>query len=355
MRDVIGHLLKAPLFYFYLLSCVVMSTGCEGGKPNSQVAEPAPVGDNGLPSIEAEQIMKDPLVIPLLSSLFDAQSDINASGAVGANQRGRFESVRWQGEGAYYAIALAVANLDRDLFKKGVLALELGLSRQNDEGAFQDDSKQATFRFAVFGLRACRLALQSPYATASSKRLDSIQAGLARTGSYLLSILPEHREIYESANQVAWLGYTFITLGQLNSNKAMVSQGEALIEEVLHKQRRDGAFLEKGGHDSHYQSATLMALATLILHSESSSQRTQVLDAIADGVDWLESRISQTGRVGDEGNTRTAHDPANSSENKQIDPREVALALLYSAHLSDALFQTRSTVELIATRIGNKD
>lgn len=280
--------------------------------------------------------------------MFRPYRALSRNGAVGPN-RGGFRTIRGQGEAAYYTLALAVATSDHRLYELGIRALEFGSAHQRADGSFPGSSTQALFRFSVMGIRAYHIAAGSSFAVGHTERLDRIRDRLVAVARSQLAELPAHPEVYEAANQVAWLAYVALVSGELAGDARLLRTGGMLLNKALEMQQPDGRFREHGGADTHYQAVTLMALASTYLHRNSEdacaheSGTPSCMDALRNGLVWLDRQISDAGRIGDNGNTRTANDPRESPEGKRIDPREVALSLLYLSFLDESLRFARQT------------
>ncbi|HEY7884127.1 MAG TPA: hypothetical protein VIC08_04170 [Cellvibrionaceae bacterium] len=296
--------------------------------------------------VEESQIVADPLAGKILQTMFSPARDIAVNGAVGDNQQG-YHNIRPQGEGAYLAIALGMARSDRNLIERGVKALEFGLAYQNADGRFAQSSLQSMARFTLFGLRAYYLLMDSSYAPTYAGRMDSVFAALLKLNALLLEQLPLHPEIYDDTNQVAILAYILMASGLEARDASLTTKGEELLQWVLTVQRENGVFPEQGGHDSHYQAISMLALANIYIHTDPDTDRTALYSALQAGFQWQQSRISPSGHIDDRGNTRTANDPSLSPEDKQIDPRELALALLYLSYLGPEFSEARLLGELV--------
>lgn len=333
-----------------LAACGASNGSSEGveerGEEGSSIEDSEP---DSVSTLEANRILSDTLAQTILGSMFSPQRDLAENGAVGANQQG-YVNIRPQAEGAYLALALGVARADRALIERGVRALEFGLPYQKSDGSFEGSSEQDVARFGVYGTRSYNLLANSMYAKSFAGRLDTIFEALLRTDQALLDLLPSHPEIYENTNQVAMLAYAFVVGGQQADDATLRARGEELLRWVLSVQQANGVFPEMGGHDSHYQAVSMMALAHIYLYSDSKDHQRTIRPALEAALEWEKARISSSGRIDDTGNTRTANDPANSPEGKQIDPREVALSLVYMSYLGPEFSQARELSEAIVGR-----
>lgn len=325
----VGLVLLAGLS-LHLASCGSGGQPSPTGSDNSASLETQEPEDPAL--LEASNILPDPLAEPILQTMFNPERDLATNGAVGPNQVG-YRNIRPQGDGAFLALALGMARSDENLIERGVRALEFGLPHQNPDGSFDQSAEQDIARFALFGLRSHSMLANSPYAGQYAARLETIFDALLRSNELLHELLPKHPEVYETTNQVAMLAYVFLISGERADNNVLITRGDELLQWVLSVQREDGAFPEYSGHDSHYQAVSMMALANIYLHSEQTFYREAVYPALQAGFEWEKTRISSSGQIDDEGNTRAANDPSDSPEGKQINPREVALTLLYLSYL----------------------
>lgn len=324
------------LFYHMtLLSIMFLSlVAC-----NTQTTLPYTVKDPA--SLETNSILSDPLAEQILRTMFIPERDISADGAVGLNQHEGYVNIRPQADGSYLALALGISVSDKKLIERGVRALEFGLPYQNPDGTFQGSSEQDIARFCWFGLRSYNLLDHSIYQEQYSARLTTVFSALLRTGKYLLEIVPRHPEIFESCNQVAMLSYVLTICGQKAGNDALIAKGELLLQAALTMQRDNGAFSELGGQDSHYQAVSLMVLTNIYIYTTKPSHQQAIYPALLGGYQWESTRILSSGHIIDEGNTRTANDPADSPEGKQINHREIAMTLLYLSYLGDEFAEAR--------------
>lgn len=342
----IQHLLRVVALLILLIN-LAACRGNESSPPESEDTSTPEVYDpDDEAHLEANKILTDPLAEQILQTMFTPERDIAANGAVGPNQEG-YLNIRPQADGSYFALTLGVARSDDALIERGVRALEFGLPYQKADGSFEKSSKQDVARFVLFGLRSYSLLENSAYADQYSTRLEHIFEALLRSDIFLLELLSQHPEIYEATNQVTMLAYVFIIGGQEGENEALLAKGDELLQWVLTVQREDGVFPELGGHDSHYQTVSLMALTNIHLHSENEDHQRAIYPALQAGLEWGESKISSTGYINDEGNTRTANDPSDSPEGKQINPREMALTFLYLSYLGPELSEARDLSEVV--------
>jgi hypothetical protein len=106
------------------------------------------------------------------------------------------------------------------------------------------------------------------------------------------------------------------------------------VEDGIRLQRQDGAFPEKGGHDSSYHAVALIYLQRIILECPTVEQDASWNAALDRGVQWLCQRIDDDGRVDVRGNTRTGsgQETGRSGKIKEVNLSEVATALLYCAY-----------------------
>lgn len=312
------------------------------GNPTTLPAEPV------TPSmLETNTILVDPIAEEILLTMFTPEKDIGINGAVGPNQIPGNFNIRFQGDGSYLALALGITRSSEEMIQRGVRAIEFGLTRQNQDGTFTGSSEQDCARFGLFGLRSYNLVTHSAYGKQIPDRLENIFQRLLRTQTYLLDQLPSHPEIYETTNQAAMLAYVLTITGQHSGRFSFLSKGESLLQWVLDSQRADGVFPEMNGHDSHYQTVTLLMLTNMYIHTSNPAHRQAIYPSILKGYQWMRTRISPSGRINDEGNTRTANNPADSPENKQINPREIALTLLYLSCLGPEFSEAGHLSEIV--------
>lgn len=279
-------------------------------------------------SPELERALAYPQLTPLLATEF-SHTDIRRSGAAGGNTR-LSANVAPQGEAAYYAVLLGLAESNSDHLYAAIDALEFGLSLQTSDGGFRGQGSAEVFRFLVFGQAALSILQHSRYRHGFSTQIDSVMDDLlvsVRTISELL----DGESGTDNSNIQAAAAFLFYAYGDSYDDSALRQAAEDSLGFVIEHQDPSGYYLEHGGWDSSYQMVNVFTLFFLYLISGNEADRqATILQSLEAGWQWMSPRIDRTtGRIDDAGNTRTANDPADSSEGKGSNYFDASLGLVY--------------------------
>ncbi|TAE91571.1 MAG: hypothetical protein EAZ81_05990 [Verrucomicrobia bacterium] len=130
------------------------------------------------------------------------------------------------------------------------------------------------------------------------------------------------------------VGAALLQTSMIHRHDRLKAAAHDFVEDGIRLQRHDGAFPEKGGHDSSYHAVALIYLQRIILEYPTDEQDASWNAALDRGVQWLCQRIDDQGRVDVRGNTRTGsrQETGRSGKIKEVNLPEVATALLYSAY-----------------------
>ncbi|MEY3894869.1 MAG: hypothetical protein RLZZ214_388 [Verrucomicrobiota bacterium] len=264
------------------------------------------------------------------------------SGAVSVNREwekdpGRKWFVEMQRDGGRWVEA-GLAHRTGEAVEWGLKQLEWGFSRMKTEGSFDcgDAFHSASFLVETTA-RSILLIEASPMAERFKVRVDGLKGPLLKCALWMAS--PENFRVAEKqriyGHRRFLLGCGLMQCAMIHGNGELRRVAFYFIEDGIRMQREDGAFPEKGGHDSSYHAVALIYLQRLLLVTPEDSRPATWSLAARRGVAWLSSRIDPRGVVGVEGNTRTGsgQEVGRTGVPKKVNRSEVATALLYQCHL----------------------
>jgi hypothetical protein len=127
------------------------------------------------------------------------------------------------------------------------------------------------------------------------------------------------------------LGCGLMECALITGDPAIREKAAFYLDDGISLQREDGAFPEKGGHDSSYHSVALIYLQRVILITPPEHQQPAWQQAATRGTEWLRGRIDESGVVSVEGNTRTGsgQEKGRTGTLTKVNLPEVATTLLY--------------------------
>lgn len=275
-----------------------------------------------------------------LHQIKGAASHINQHGAMSRNLTS-FSDVAAQRD-ALWVLRNGILAQDQAVVAKAVLALEYAFEYQTSEGNFSN-GRGVSARTAVgvdaFYLYALGYAYQLLGADGrfptSYQRLDAHRSSWQKAISWLANNSAElYRQDKHTPNRLLFDAMAFSFANHAMPDANLKKLGRTYLQRALYAQRDDGAFIEKGGHDSSYQAVCLLNLSWLALYSEDSQEKVEIQQAMTKGAAWLAARISAKGEVSKRGNTRTGSgQEIQSGKEKDINYPEVALSLYYASEL----------------------
>ncbi len=264
------------------------------------------------------------------------------SGAVFLNREWEKDSskkwfVEMQREGGRWVEA-GLAHGNGESAEWGLKQLEWGFSRMKDDGSFDcEDAFHSSSFLMETAARSILLIEASPMAERFKARVDGLKVPLLKCALWMISPAnfraAENQRIYTHRRFL--LGCGLMQCAMIHGNGELRRVAHYFIEDGIRLQRKDGAFPEKGGHDSNYQAAGLIYLQRVLLVTPGDALPAPWPLAARRGVEWLASRIDPRGVVGVEGNTRTGsgQEVGRTGVPKKVNRTEVATALLCQSHL----------------------
>ena len=123
----------------------------------------------------------------------------------------------------------------------------------------------------------------------------------------------------------------------IHDNKLLRQPAEYFIQDGIRMQRKDGAFLEKGGHDSSYHAVAMIYFQRILLVTPKEWQADTWKASLDQGLRWMVGRVKENGEVEVKGNTRTGlgQEKGRTGRHKGVNLPEFATALLYYAYRSN--------------------
>jgi hypothetical protein len=266
------------------------------------------------------------------------------SGAVSLNQawekdQGKPWYVELQREGGRWVEA-GLAHGDEACIGWGLQQLVWGFAQMKDDGSFACGDPFHSASFLVESTARSLLLLRaSKYEKTFQQRIDLLQPKLLSCARWLTSPVnqkaADKQRIYTHRRFL--LGCALEQTALLHDDASLHRAAAAFVGDGLSLQREDGAFPEKGGHDSSYHAVALIYLQRFTLLIQEKELRARCEQAADRGVAWLCGRIDAQGVVSVEGNTRTGREQevGRSGALKKVNLPEVANALFLHAYRRD--------------------
>jgi hypothetical protein len=265
------------------------------------------------------------------------------SGAISMNQK-------WEknGEGKWYVelqrdggrwVQAGVAHRNREAIEWGLKQLGWGFERMKPDGSFDCEDAFHSASFLVETTSHSILLIESsPYAEELKPQIANLKADLLKCALWMISPAnfraAENQRIYGHRRFLVACG--LMQCGIIHHHAGLMRVAQYFIEDGIRLQRADGAFPEKGGHDSSYHAVAMIYLQRLLLTASDDQRRAEWKGAAERGMKWLLGRIDDSGHVNVTGNTRTGagQEVGRSGAIKTVNLPEVATALLYHAFIT---------------------
>jgi hypothetical protein len=266
------------------------------------------------------------------------------SGAVSLNQAWEKDPskpwyVELQREGGRW-VEVGLAHNDEACIGWGLQQLAWGFAQMKEDGSFAcgDPFHSASF-LVESAARSLLLLRGSKYEKTFQQRIDLLQPQLLTCARWLAS--PVNQKAAEKQRMYTHrrflLGCALEQTAVLHKDEALLRTAVNFVSDGLSLQREDGAFPEKGGHDSSYHAVALIYLQRFLFLTQDKELRARCEHAADRGVVWLRSRIDAQGIVSVEGNTRTGREQevGRSGALKKVNLPEVATSLFLHAYRRD--------------------
>lgn len=263
------------------------------------------------------------------------------SGAVSLNsawERDRSQPwfIELQREGGRW-IESGLAHGDKDCVAWGLRQLQWGFKQMNPDGSFDCPDAFHSAGFLVESTsRSLLLIAASPFSSDFTAETGALLPPLLTCARWLASPAnfraAESQRVYTHRRFL--LGCGLMQCSLLADQPALRRAALYFIQDGIRLQRHDGAFPEKGGHDSSYHAVAMIYLHR-ILNITPPADRDPAWSGAADrAATWLLARIDADGRVSTKGNTRTGagQETTRSGAIKGVNHREIAHALLGHHH-----------------------
>lgn len=265
------------------------------------------------------------------------------SGAVSLNQDwekngGGKWYVELQRDGGRWVEA-GVAHRNRDAIEWGLKQLQWGFAQMKPDGSFDCDDAFHSASFLIeTASRSILLIESSAYAEELKTQVASLKAPLLKGALWMISPAnfkaAENQRIY--GHRRFLVGCGLLQTGIIHGHAELMQVARYFIEDGIRLQRADGAFPEKGGHDSSYHAVSMIYLQRIVVTAPEDLRGPAWEQAAERGIQWLMGRIEKDGRVRVDGNTRTGsgQETGRTGAIKNVNLPEVATALLYHGFMT---------------------
>jgi hypothetical protein len=251
---------------------------------------------------------------------------------------------------AYFVVAAGLlaegAEQDR-LLDQGLKAFEWGFTQAGEDGSFPNErggvkKKQNSLHpKAVYIEAAARTLLLLKQAAPDARtraRAEALTPALLKSADWLANS-PDTVAFFQrvkNTNQLMSVAAGLQEASLVADSPELAVKAKALMEQILERQQADGAFPEKGGFDSNYQTLSLELLGRYYATLEPSPWRDRIGAALRKGLDrFLVAVDPQTGVINDDANSRTVAcgAPVEGTAPKGKDLDIVPLRLYYLGFL----------------------
>lgn len=241
--------------------------------------------------------------------------------------------IELQREGAVW-VQCGLAHQDKECVGWGLKQLQWGFQQMRGDGSFDcKDALHSTSFLMESASHSILLIGSSPFAAEFHEQMEAMKKPLLTCARWMISPAnekpAERQRIYNHRRFL--LGCGLAECWMITGDAAVRDKAVFFIDDGVRLQREDGAFPEKGGHDSSYHSVGLIYLQRVLLTCPPEFKKPAWEQAATRGMDWLLQRINEKGVVSVEGNTRTGagQEKGRTGKLKEVNRAEVAMALLY--------------------------
>jgi hypothetical protein len=272
----------------------------------------------------APEQRKDTLLLlnPELLRLYANSVVVNQkNGAIGVN-RDHFINIGSQRYSSNL-IGYGLVTKNVSLIDTGIKTLEYAFQHQNQDGSFQDHSPgqsgnatpgSVAFFYHDLGesLLLCQKSQWFEQSRETAELRRRFKKLLIPTATSLKWLMRQQELLIKvdgngnATNRLFVDALAFYLVGSFLNNTSAIEIGEHFVVLALQQQTKEGFFREKRGFDSSYQGVSLFK--ALVLYSDWGDSnvhlRTLLWNGIQKGITWEKSRISSTGEVSTEGNSR---------------------------------------------------
>jgi hypothetical protein len=229
--------------------------------------------------------------------------------------------------GSALKMAVAAAHGDEAMADFCWQSVDTTFAKQTKYGDFGGSPMGTAVWLGELG-RSLLVIQQSPLAGHFKDRTEALKPALGNAMHWLTKqrdrLLWEDRAVPDRLFAEA---EAFLFLGRFLDDGALLKTGHVFLDTGMKTYRpADGAFVEKNGTDSGYQSASLVRLQEIMLNFPD----VRLEDPVAKGVQW------QLGHIDADGTVRSDEKPGFLSRSKmlmgkekQVNVGEISLALLY--------------------------
>ena len=263
------------------------------------------------------------------------------TGAVFLNQEWEKDrKIRWyvelQRDGGRWVQA-GLAHRNEETIAWGLKQLQWGLKQMAEDGSFTCDDAFHSATFLVETTAHSILLIESsPFAKTFQPQVAELKKPLLRCALWMASSFnfsaAEKQRIYTHRRFL--VGCALMQTALIHDNKLLRQTAEYFIQDGTRMQRHDGAFLEKGGHDSSYHAVAMIYFQRILMVTPLEWQADSWKTSLDQGMRWMVGRVKENGEVEVKGNTRTGlgQEKGRTGQLKGVNLPEFATALIYYAH-----------------------
>ncbi|MDH4385200.1 MAG: hypothetical protein QE280_07135, partial [Caulobacter sp.] len=253
---------------------------------------------------------------------------------------------------AYFIAAagvLAEGAEQEKLLDQGLKAFEWGFTQAGEDGSFPNErggvkKKQNSLHpkavYIEASARTLLLLQQAAPDARTRARVEALTPALYKSANWMANS-PDTSAFFQrvkNTNQLMSVAAGLQEASLVTGKPELAVRARGMMEQILARQLADGAFPEKGGFDSNYQTLSLELLGRYYATLEPSPWRDRIGVALRKGLDrFLLVVDPQTGVINDDGNSRTVAcgAPVEGSGPKGKDLDIVPLRLYYLGFLLD--------------------
>ncbi|PSM47919.1 hypothetical protein C7Y66_17220 [Chroococcidiopsis sp. CCALA 051] len=277
----------------------------------------------------------------LYRRLSKSYNAISPSGAHSANiDWERHRTNKWYIEAQRYGEGLVIGGLvsnNPQAIQAGFKMFDWGFKQQAADGSFKGtgDPFHSTSFFVQAVAHSLLVIQQSPQANKYAAQVSRYKPLVRRAARWMISQDVWKQGIKRNQPYTHRRYAVAVALGltsKLTGDAELMKYARQSLQEGLTLQRPNGINPEKGGHDSSYQMVGVVYAQRWVTYFPDDPLTPKVKTAIEKALAWQQTRISASGEISTQGNTRTAgQETGRTGKVKAVDYNMVIRGFAYWA------------------------
>ncbi len=250
----------------------------------------------------------------LYQHLSSFSKSMSSSGANGANVAWESNQAKsWYIEQQRYGEQLVIGGLinnDPKAIQAGFKMFDWGFAHQAPDGSFPGtgDPFHSTSFFVEAVAHTLMIIQQSPHSKEHAQKVAQYKPLIHRAALWMISPKVWERGIKNNqpyTHRRYLVGAALGITGKLTGDRQLIEYGKTSIADGLSLQQNDGVNPEKGGFDSSYQMVGVVYAERWMMYFPQDDLTPKVKAMIDRALLWEKTRILPSGKISNEGNTRT--------------------------------------------------